>query len=249
MSIILYEKTDGIGVITLNRPEKLNALNRELIAGLQHYVRQAGEDPEVKVIVLRGAGKKAFTAGFDLKEMDALNITDVVERRADTHGEVDFFKYMWYLPKPIICAVQGYCIGGGIQFTQVADLIIAADNATFGQPETVLGYTPEMILESYKLPLNKFTEWHFLAKYYSAEELRQMGYVNEVVPYEQLEQRTMEVARQVARIPAESMAIMKYTIRKCYDLRGVANVMDFTAEMFSLNRIRMEAGKASSAEE
>jgi len=244
MSVILFEKKDNIGIITLNRPEKLNAMNSELIEGLHRYVRQAGEDPEVRVIVLRGAGKKAFTAGFDLKETMEHNIIDVVDRRADTHKELDFFMYMWRLPKPIICAVQGYCIGGGIQLAEVSDLVIAADNATFGNPEALLGYTTELPIYMYKLPLNKLTEWEFLAKYYSAEELREMGFVNEIVPYEQLEQRTMEVARLVARIPSESMAIMKYTIRKCYDLRGLSNVVAFTAETYSLNRIRMQQNEA-----
>ena len=246
MSVLLYEKVDNIAIITLNRPEKLNALNSAVIDGLHKYMHEAGDDPEVKVIVLRGAGKKAFTAGFDLKETMEHNITDVVDRRADTRGELDFFMYMWYLPKPIICAVQGYCIGGGIQLAEVSDLVIAADNATFGNPEILLGYTPELPIDMYKIPLNKLTEWMFLAKYFSAEELREMGFVNEIVPYEQLEERTMEVARLVARIPSESMAIMKYTIRKCYDLRGLSNVVDFTAETFNLNRIRMQQNEAAS---
>ena len=249
MSVILYEKVDNIAVITLNRPEKLNALNSAVIHGLHEYMHKAGDDPEVKVIVLRGAGKKAFTAGFDLTEAMGNNITDVVARRADTRSEMDFFMYMWYLPKPIICAVQGYCIGGGIQLAEVSDLIIAADNATFGNPEALLGYTPEWSIDLYKLPLNKLTEWAFLAKYFSAEELREIGFVNEVVPFEQLEERTMEVARLVARIPSESMAIMKYTIRKCYDIRGLSNTLDFCVETFNLNRIRMQQNEAAALKE
>lgn len=114
MSVILYEKQDNIGIITLNRPEKRNALNSAMIQGLGDYLHQAADDPEVKVILIRGAGEKAFTAGFDLKESMENDITDIVERRADTQSEVEFFKYLWYLPKPVISAVQGYCIGGGI---------------------------------------------------------------------------------------------------------------------------------------
>ena len=100
MSVILYEKKNGIGIITLNRPEKRNALNSAMINGLGQYLHEAADDSDVKVIVIRAEGEKAFTAGFDLKESMEHNITDIVERRADTKSEVDFFLYMWYLPKP-----------------------------------------------------------------------------------------------------------------------------------------------------
>lgn len=240
MSVILYEKKDSIGVITLNRPDKRNALNSELLNGLGDYLHQANDDPEVKVIVIRGAGEKAFTAGFDLKESMNNNITDIVERRADTQHELDFFRYLWYLPKPVISAVQGYCIGGGNTIALMSDLIIAADNATFGNPEIVLGYTPEIPVELWKLPFNKAVEWYFEGKYFTGEEMREMGVVNEVVPFEKLEERTMEVARQVARIPAESMGMMKHAIRKMYDIRGFSNTLDYCAEMFNLSRTNMQ---------
>ena len=240
MSVILYEKKNGIGIITLNRPEKRNALNSAMINGLGQYLHEAADDSDVKVIVIRAEGEKAFTAGFDLKESMEHNITDIVERRADTKSEVDFFLYMWYLPKPIISAVQGYCIGGGITIAMMSDLVIAADNASFGNPEIVLGFTPEIPMEHWKLPFNKATEWYFMGKYFSAEEMREMGMVNEVVPYGNLEERVMQVAEQVARIPAERMAMMKHTIRKIYDLRGFANTVEYTSEMFNLSRTNMQ---------
>ena len=245
MSVVLFEKKNGIGIISLNRPEKLNALSSELLNLFEGYIHQCAEDPEVKVIVIRAEGKKAFTAGFDLKESMEHNITDVLERRADTNGEVDFFKYMWYLPKPIISAVQGYCIGGGITISMFSDMIIAADNATFGNPEILLGYTMEIPMELWKMPLNKATEWFFMSKYYSAEEMREMGVVNFVVPYEELDAKTMEVAERIAKVPAESMGLLKYNIRKVFDIRGWSNAVDFTAEMFNLNRIRMQQNEGA----
>lgn len=95
-------------------------------------------------------------------------------------------------------------------------------------------------MEHWKLPFNKATEWYFMGKYFSAEEMREMGMVNEVVPYGNLEERVMQVAEQVARIPAESMAMMKHTIRKIYDLRGFANTVEYTSEMFNLSRTNMQ---------
>lgn len=246
MSVILYEKKENIGIITLNRPEKRNALNSELLAGFGKFLHEAADDPEVKVIIIRAAGEKAFTAGFDLKESMEHNITDIVERRADTASEVEFFKYMWYLPKPIISAVQGYVIGGGITISLMSDLIVAADTATFGNPEIVLGFTPQIPVEIWKLPMNKAIEWYYLSKFFSAEEMREMGVVSKVVPYEQLDEAAMEMAKQIAKVPAESMGMMKHCIRKCFDLRGFSNTLDYTAEMFNLSRTNMQKKDMSS---
>jgi len=246
MSVILYEKKENIGIITLNRPEKRNALNSELLAGFGQYLHEAADDPEVKVIIIRAAGEKAFTAGFDLKESMEHNITDIVERRADTASEVEFFKYMWYLPKPIISAVQGYVIGGGITISLMSDLIVAADTATFGNPEIVLGFTPQIPVEIWKLPMNKAIEWYYLSKFFSAEEMREMGVVTQVVPYEKLDETAMEMAKQIAKVPAESMGMMKHCIRKCFDLRGFSNTLDYTAEMFNLSRTNMQKKDMSS---
>ena len=240
MSVVLYEKIEDIAVITLNRPEKRNALNSETIHLLDTFLHQADEDSQVHVIVIRGAGEKAFTAGFDLKEAMGNNITDIVERRADTQGELDFFKYLWYLKKPIISAVQGYCIGGGNMIALMSDLVIAADNASFGNPEMLLGYLPEIPIELWKLPFNKAVEWYFESKYFSAEEMREMGVVSEVVPFENLETHTIEVAQRIAKVPAESMAMLKHGIRKVYDIKGFSNSIDYFAEMFNLARVNMQ---------
>jgi len=174
------------------------------------------------------------------------NITDIVERRADTASELDFFMYMWYLPKPIISAVQGYVIGGGITISLMSDLIVAADTATFGNPEIVLGFTPQIPVEIWKLPMNKAIEWYYLSKFFSAEEMREMGVVTQVVPYEKLDETAMEMAKQIAKVPAESMGMMKHCIRKCFDLRGFSNTLDYTAEMFNLSRTNMQKKDMSS---
>lgn len=245
MSVILYEKQDNIGVITLNRPEKRNALNSAMIEGLGNSLHQAADDDEVKVILIKANGEKAFTAGFDLKESMEHNITDVVERRADTAGEVEFFKYLWYLPKFVVSAVQGYCIGGGNTISLMSDMIIAADNATFGNPEIVLGFTPQIPVELWKMPMNKALEWYYMSKYFTAQEMAQIGVVNEVVPFEKLHERAFEVAKQAAKIPADSMKMMKHGIRKCYDIMGFANTLDYTAEMFNLSRTNMQQKEMS----
>ena len=240
MSLVLYEVNDSIAVITLNRAEKRNALNAEMIDLMSKYLHMANDDQSVRAIVIRGAGEKAFTAGFDLKESMENNITDIAERRQDTRTEIEFFKYLWYLPKPVICAVQGYCVGGGNMIALMSDLIVAADNATFGNPEMLLGYLPEIPIEVWKLPANKAMEWYLESKYYAAEEMREMGVVSEVVPFEQLMDRTMAIAKQAAKIPAESMKMLKEGVRHISDIRGFSNSVDYFAEMFNLARTNMQ---------
>ncbi len=208
--------------------------------GLERYLHEAEADSEVRVILIRAAGERAFTAGFDLNETVANNINDVPSRRADTKSEVDFFMYMWNLPKPVISAVQGYCIGGGITISMMSDMIIAADNARFGNPEVRLGYTMEIPMEFWKMPMNKAVEWFYLSRYFSADELAEMGVVNKVVPAAELWEKSMEIAAEIAKVPPQSMRIMKENIRKIYDIRGLSNTVAYTAEMFNLNRMRMQ---------
>lgn len=239
MSVLLYEKHGEIAKIILNRPEKRNALNSAMIRGIGESLEKAA-DPEVKVLILCGAGEKAFTAGFDLKESMENNITDIVERRADTKSEIDFFMKLWHFPKPVIASVQGYCIGGGNTLSFMSDMIIAADNAQFGNPEMLLGYVPQIPIEIWKMPFNKAREWFYMSKYLSAQELHGLGVVNEVVPFEQLGERTMEVAKQIARVPADSMRMTKYALNKAYELQGLTHTIDFVSEMFNLGRTHMQ---------
>lgn len=165
MSELLYEKQGMIAKIIINRPEKRNALNSAVIHGIDEALKQAAEDPKVRVVILGGAGEKAFTAGFDLKEAMEHNITGVVERRKDTSEEIKFFMRMWNFPKPIVAAIQGYCIGGGITLAMLSDMVIASEDASFGNPEIILGYVPEFPMEVWKMPFNKVREFFYLSKF------------------------------------------------------------------------------------
>ena len=168
MSELLYEKQGMIAKIIINRPEKRNALNSAVIHGIDEALKQAAEDPKVRVVILGGAGEKAFTAGFDLKEAMEHNITGVVERRKDTSEEIKFFMRMWNFPKPIVAAIQGYCIGGGITLAMLSDMVIASEDASFGNPEIILGYVPEFPMEVWKMPFNKVREFFYLSKFFTA---------------------------------------------------------------------------------
>ena len=112
-----------IAKIIINRPEKRNALNSAVIHGIDEALKQAAEDPKVRVVILGGAGEKAFTAGFDLKEAMEHNITGVVERRKDTSEEIKFFMRMWNFPKPIVAAIQGSAIWSSLRKTPHLEIL------------------------------------------------------------------------------------------------------------------------------
>ena len=239
MNELLYEKQGAIARIIINRPEKRNALNSAVIHGIDESLKMAAEDDEGRVVILTGAGEKAFTAGFDLKEAMEHNITGVVERRKDTSEEIEFFMRMWHFPKPIVAAIRGYCIGG-ITLAMLSDMVIATEDATFGNPEILLGYVPEFPMEVWKMPFNKVREFFYLSKFFTAAEMRDMNVVNQVVPGEKLEETVMAVAERIAQIPPESTKIIKYSLNKCYELQGFRNTIDFVSELFNLGRVHMQ---------
>ena len=145
---LLYEQFGRVVKLTINRPTKRNAMNHAVIQGLQDAFDKIAEDDSVSVVVIGGAGEKAFTAGFDLKESAGANITDMVERRADTRNENKLWLKMWNLHKPIITMIHGYTIGGGITIA-IADedhdavpIVTAA-----GLTKTMAPRSPETIKE------------------------------------------------------------------------------------------------------
>lgn len=249
MSDLLYKKEGTIARIILNRPEKRNAINGAIITGIDESLKDAAKDPEVRVVILEGAGEKAFTAGFDLKEAMENNITAIVDRREDTEAEVEFFLRMWHFPKPIIGKIQGYCIGGGVSLAMLCDMIVASENAVFGNPEIVLGFIPEFPMEAWKMPFNKVREFFYLGKYFSAKEMEAMNVVNFVVPFEELDKKAVEVAKRVTQIPADSVKMLKYSMNMVYEMQGFLHTVDFTKELFNLGRTHMQQNEVTEFKE
>ena len=235
--VLLYEKVGKVGKVILNRPKVRNALNRELVEGFGDAIRRADADPDTNVIVLCAAGEKAFTAGFDLKESIEQPIVDVPARRENSLMELNNWRTLWEAKKPVVCAVQGYCIGGGVWMAMLSDLIIAADNAQFGEPELKYSYANDVLPEPWKMTMNRVKQFLFLGDFWSAQDMKEAGVVNFVVPADQLEAKTMEIANRLADMPAEAMRILKYEINQSYEIMGMHQAQKFAAEMFNLCRI------------
>ena len=234
---LLYEQFGRVVKLTINRPAKRNALNHAVMQGLHDAFDKIAEDDSVSVVVIGGKGEKAFTAGFDLKESIGSPIVDVPERRENSLMELNNWRAIWECKKPVICAVQGYCIGGGVWMAMLSDLIIAADNAQFGEPELKYSYANDVLPEPWKMTMNRVKQFLYLGDFWSAEQMKEAGVVNFVVPAAELEEKTMELANKLADMPAQAMQILKYEINQTYELMGMHQAQKFAAEMFNLCRI------------
>jgi enoyl-CoA hydratase len=185
-STLLYEIQDGIAVFTVNRPDKLNALNATVIAELDDVSGRVAGDPAVRAVILTGAGPKAFVAGADISE---LATCDPAQAEALSRKGSDVFRAFERCPKPVVAAVNGFALGGGCELAMACHVRIASDNAKFGQPEVKLGITPGYG-GTVRLPRlvgrGRALELLMSGGMVDAQEAWRIGLVNRVVPAEQL---------------------------------------------------------------
>ncbi|HWW52150.1 MAG TPA: enoyl-CoA hydratase-related protein [Acidimicrobiales bacterium] len=203
---VLASVSDGVATLTINRPERRNALSWEVIGLLRTEVARARLDPEVRVVVLTGAGDKAFCAGADLGGMaDGASFLDLHEGRGELAG---LFDDLWTLGKPTIARVRGYALAGGFGLALACDLVVAADDAQFGTPEIDVGLWPYMITVPLcrSMPPKKALELMLTGRRVKAAEAEQIGFVTRVVAVEQLDAAVAELARSLA---AKSPVVMK----------------------------------------
>lgn len=207
---LLVEKNQGIALVTLNRPKQLNALNKALLGELNQTFEALREDAETKVVLLTGSGEKAFVAGADIKEFSSFNGEQGAELSKEGHLTV--FNVIEEFPKPVIAAVNGFALGGGLELAMSAHIRIASDNARMGLPETSLGLIPGYG-GTQRLPQligkGRALEMIFSAKMIDAETALSYGLVNQVVPQEEL----LEAAKKMAHsFMKNSIVAMGYAI-------------------------------------
>jgi len=210
---INYEAKDNIAVITIDRPEALNALNLEVLAELEQAVARAEKDRDVCVVIITGAGR-AFVAGADIAQMK-----DLTADEAREFGEFGnkVFSRIESLTKPVIAAVNGFALGGGCELSMACDIRIAGEKAKFGQPEVGLGITPGFG-GTQRLPrivgASKAKELIFSAATIDAQEALKIGLVSQVVPGEELMNTAMELAGKISQNAQVAVRQSKMAINK-----------------------------------
>lgn len=230
---LLFDVTDSVARVTINRPDKLNALNATVISELGVAARAAGEDTAIHGLILTGAGSKAFVAGADIGEIASQGALDGTERARAGQA---VFRSIESLGKPVIAAVNGFALGGGCELAMACHLRVAAEHARFGQPEVKLGITPGYG-GTVRLPRlvgrGRALELLLTGDMIDAAEALRIGLVNRVVPGERLLDEAEALMRQV-------LANGPLAVRACLDAvdRGLdvpaADALAYEASLFGL---------------
>ncbi len=211
---LIYEKKENIGLLTINRPEKLNAISNELISELKKLLDEIENDEELRALILTGAGDKAFVAGADIKE---LVDRDARLGRRVSQERQEIFSRIENLPVPVIAAVNGYALGGGLELALACSIRICSEKAQFGAPEVKLGIIPGDG-GTQRLPrlvgLGRAMEMILTGDFIDAQEAYRIGLVNKVLPQEELMDKAMELAEKIASRPPLAVRFAKEAVNR-----------------------------------
>ena len=226
---IEYDARDGVARIVLNRPQRLNAINPQLIEDLRSAVAEANDDASARVIVLSGAGR-AFCAGYDLdwgtKAEDASQRAqsgqwDPVRDYLGMSRNVRAFMSLWESPKPVIAQVHGWCVGGGTDMALCSDLIYVAQAAQIGYPPARVWGEPTTVMWVYRLGLEHAKRLMLTGEPLTGVEAERLGLASKAVPADRLAQETEALARRLATIPLSQLALSKLLVNQAYENMGL----------------------------
>jgi enoyl-CoA hydratase len=228
---MLYDTNGAIATITLNRPDRLNTIVPPMPEELESAVHAAIADQEVKVIVLRGAGR-SFCAGFDLgggfHHWDEGLTTDGkwdpgkdFAMATSPLGPVPKFMSIWRSPKPVIAQVHGWCVGGGSDMALCADLVIASEDARIGTPYSRMWGCYLTGMWIYRLGLTRAKEYALTGKPFSGSEAAAIGLINQAVPFAELESEVRATAERLASVPLSQLSAMKLVVNQAFDNMGL----------------------------
>jgi enoyl-CoA hydratase len=230
---LLYDVRDAIATITLNRPQALNTIVPPMPDEVEHAVEAAVADGDVKVIVVRGAGR-SFCAGYDFSAGfhhwdDAITTDgewdpgkDFVFATAPSLSPTQKLASVWRSPKPVIAQVHGWCVGGGSDFALCADLVIASEDARIGTPYARMWGASLSGMWLYRLGLAKAKEYALTGRPLSGVEAAEAGLINRAVPFARLEEDVRAEALALASIPLSQLAAMKLVVNQAYENMGLA---------------------------
>jgi len=219
---VLFEKVEEhICRLTLNRPEKLNAMSQKLLGELDQVMSEFEADDNASVLIIRGAGR-AFCAGYDLQPTQRAGSGFTVHSdRLGLQKMVDRWQRLWSLPKPVIAQVHGYCLAGATELAGHCDIVFASEDAQFGHPAgRSLGILPTLSMWPILMGPRKAKEYFFTGDYMSAQEALDWHLVNRVVPKDKLEAETLAYARRVAEVPIDLLALHKAAVNRYLDIQG-----------------------------
>ncbi len=225
---LLYEVEAGVATLTLNRPERLNAVTPALAEALAAAIARAQADDDVRVLRLRGAGR-AFCAGYDLdwaaEEMESIDRAgpwDPLEDYGNLSRFVDTYMGLWRSPKPVVAQVQGVCIGGGSDLALCSDLIVCADDARIGYPPARVWGSPTTAMWFYRLGLERAKRLLLTGDPMDGRTAAEWGFASGSYPREQLDAAALSLCRRIALIPSNQLRMMKLLVNAAVEQMGLA---------------------------
>jgi methylglutaconyl-CoA hydratase len=235
---VLIEKRGAALWITLNRPDKRNAINAEIVAGVARGYDEAHADDDIRAIVLTGAGDKAFCAGGDLNPGAAF----VFDFSQPTGAYADLLRRSQNATKPTVARVNGVCMAGGMGLLCMADMAVAADHAIFGLPEVKIGVFPMQVLSLLQriAPPRVVREWCLTGEPFDAREAREAGLVNHVVPASELDAKTAWLIARLADKSPSAIRRGKYALSAIADM-SFAQAIAFTESQIALTALTEDA--------
>jgi enoyl-CoA hydratase len=255
-SDIIYETDGRLAFVTLNRPEKLNALSNNLRGEVMDAMREAEHDDAIGVIVLKSAGR-AFSSGYDLTPSRAAEDDQFVNPRSKlpetgtTHpGAAQWSRHVvmtnwtiWELAKPVVAQIQGYCLAGGTELATACDFRICAEDAQIGYPPVRAMTTMDMMWTPWHLPPCKAREFAYVGDSFSGTEMVQLGWANYAVPREELDDFTERFARRMAHIDNEMLMYSKRAVNRQYETMGIRSGLHSGTEIQALSAQRAAASE------
>lgn len=238
---IFYEKNKNIGVLTINRPKALNAINVQMLMDLDKQLDEVDSDRDLRVLIITGGGEKSFVAGADISEMNKMNIEQAKEFAKRGQGvmrRLEIFKV------PVIAAVNGFALGGGTELACACDFIIASEKARFGQPEVLLGLMPgfggTQRLSRY-IGLGKARQLIYTGEQIDAKTAYEWGLVNKVVSPADLMPEVMKIAEAIVKGAPLGIAGSKEAINDGYDVsldKGLGFELDLFCDLFETDDVK-----------
>jgi len=234
---IIYDKygtNNHLGRITLNRPAKLNALSSELLQEFEDALKNIARDPEIRVVIIRGAGR-GFGAGYDLSGMPAgINIPHKHRfglSRIGLHEGARLQMYLWNFPKITIAQVHGYCLAGSCEYAMMCDLVVAAEDAQIGHPGIRgLGHPRNSCFWPLIIGMRKTKELMYTGDQVSGKEAEAMGMINHAVPANELEAETTRLAERIAIQSADALAVHKEALNRWWQTMGIEGAVRAAAD-------------------
>jgi enoyl-CoA hydratase len=229
MPEVLYESSGRVATLTLNRPDRLNAITRELVGDLRAALEQAWRDDAIHAIRLRGAGR-AFCAGYDIgwgaeemRDSEGNRPWDPIADYRMMSGFVDAYMQLWRSPKPVIAQVHGYCVGGGTDFALCSDLIVCSEDCRIGYPPARVWGSPTTAMWTYRLGLERSKRLLLTGDALDGQRAVDWGLASETYPESELDDAGLALAERVAQLPQNQLQMMKLLVNNVIEQLGLSS--------------------------